>query len=205
MGRRDYKKRDVQLEPAKWSNEIIGGVLVLVSLVLLLSLVSYSPADLPRWGLLEPFADKSGKSGNNFIGWVGGVLGFSQILLFGAAAYLIPVACSWFGMVKLAFDGELWPRSVLGVVMLAVAADPWDTVISIDGTPAPVSVTLPLRPDPVLASAWIRIEALPLALAGETWSQVYWAVAVQATFEEMAIEPEPPSVGSARVVVPAFM
>ena len=122
MGRRDYKKRDVQLEPAKWSNEIIGGVLVLVSLVLLLSLVSYSPADLPRWGLLEPFADKSGKSGNNFIGWVGGVLGFSQILLFGAAAYLIPVACSWFGMVKLAFDGELWPRSVLGVVMLAVAA-----------------------------------------------------------------------------------
>jgi S-DNA-T family DNA segregation ATPase FtsK/SpoIIIE len=122
MGRRDNKKRDEQPEPAKWSNEIIGIILLLVGLVLLLSLISYSPADLPRWGLLEPFADKSGRDGGNFIGPVGGVLGFSQILLFGAAACLIPVACIWFGVVKMVFDGRLWPRCILGFAVLVVSA-----------------------------------------------------------------------------------
>ena len=121
MGRRDNKKRDEQAEPAKWSNEIIGIILAAVGVALLLSLISYSPADLPRWWLLEAYADKSGKSGENFIGPVGGVLGFAQILLFGAAACLVPVACLWFGLVKMVFDGRLWPRCILGFAVLLVA------------------------------------------------------------------------------------
>ena len=121
MGRRDNKKRDEQPEPAKWSNEIIGIILGLLGAVLLLSLISYSPADLPQWGLLEPFADKGGKPRANFIGSVGGVLGFSLILLFGAAACLIPVACLWFGVVKMMFNGRLWPRCVTGFALLVVA------------------------------------------------------------------------------------
>ena len=63
-----------------------------------LSLVKYSPADLPELarlpvigGFLEPIADKSGAPGENLIGPVGGILGFLQILLFGAASYLMPV------------------------------------------------------------------------------------------------------------------
>src|SRR5690606_21579149 len=104
---RDNKKRGEVPEPGKWSNEIAGIVLIAVGLVLLLSLVSYTPADLPRWGLLEAFADKSGAKGENLIGPVGGILGFLQILLVGAAAWLIPVAVIWFGVVKLAFDGRL--------------------------------------------------------------------------------------------------
>jgi S-DNA-T family DNA segregation ATPase FtsK/SpoIIIE len=121
MGRRDNKKRDEQPEPAKWSNEIIGIILGLLGAVLLLSLISYSPADLPQWGLLEPFADKAGKQRANFIGSVGGVLGFSLILLFGAAACLVPVACLWFGVVKMMFNGRLWPRCVTGFALLVVA------------------------------------------------------------------------------------
>ncbi|KAB2638071.1 MAG: DNA translocase FtsK, partial [Verrucomicrobia bacterium] len=119
---RDNKKRGMPPEPRKWSNEVIGITLVVCGLVLLLALVSYSPADLPRWGWLEAFAEKSGKHGANFIGPVGGVLGFVQILLFGAAACLIPVALIWFGVVKMAFDKHLWPRLILGVVVLLVAA-----------------------------------------------------------------------------------
>ena len=122
MGVKDNKKRDTQPEPRKWSNEIIGIMLVVCGLVFLLALISYSPADLPRWGLLEPFSDKSAKSGANFIGPVGGVFGFAQILLFGAAAYLIPVALIWFGVVKMVFDKRLWPRLILGVVVSLVAA-----------------------------------------------------------------------------------
>jgi S-DNA-T family DNA segregation ATPase FtsK/SpoIIIE len=124
MGRRDNKKRGEVPEPAKWSNEIQGIVFVSVGAVLLLSLVSYSPADLPRWGFLEAFAAKSGK-GENLIGPVGGILGFVQILLFGAAGCLIPIALIWFGVVKLALDGRLWPRLALGGAIVLVSGAVW--------------------------------------------------------------------------------
>lgn len=122
MGRRDNKKRDELPEPAKWSNDIIGIIWFASGIVLLLSLISYTPADLPRWGLLEPFADKSGAKGSNFIGPVGGVLGFIQFLLFGAAACLIPVACMWFGVIKTALNDSLWPRPILGAIALITSA-----------------------------------------------------------------------------------
>lgn len=123
MGRKDNKKkRDEPADPARWSNEIIGIGWLACGLVLLLSLVSYSPGDLPKWGVLEAFADKTGKAGDNFVGPVGGVLGFVQILLFGAAACLIPIALIWFGVVKMVFDGRLWPRCALGFAVLLVSA-----------------------------------------------------------------------------------
>jgi S-DNA-T family DNA segregation ATPase FtsK/SpoIIIE len=121
MGSRDNKKRGAPPEPGRWSNEIIGFLLIICGLVLLLALISYTPADLPRWGWLEPFADKAGKAGANFIGPVGGVLGFVQILLFGAAAWLIPVALIWFGVIKMAFDGRGWPRLCVGFAVLLVS------------------------------------------------------------------------------------
>ena len=111
MAGRDNKKRGEVDEPSRWTNEITGILWITGGLLLLLSLVKYSPADLPRWGLLEAFADKSGAAGENLIGPVGGVLGFLQILLFGAAGYLIPVGFIWFGVVKLVFDGRIWPRT----------------------------------------------------------------------------------------------
>ena len=125
MGMRNNKKRGEEPEPGKCSNEIIGIILMAVGLVLLLSLVSYSPADLPRWWLFEAFADKSGKVGANFIGPVGGVFGFVQILLFGAAACLIPVALIWFGVMKMVFDRHLWPRLLLGFAVLLVSGACW--------------------------------------------------------------------------------
>ncbi len=121
MAIKDNKKRGEPAEPKKWSNEIIGFALVAGGIVLLLSLISYSPADLPRWWMFELFADKSGKAGANLIGPVGGVLGFMQILLFGAAACLIPVALIGFGVMKMAFDSRLWPRWLVGVAVLLVS------------------------------------------------------------------------------------
>ena len=94
-------------------------------LLLLLSLVKYSPADLPRAGPLEAFASKNGTAGENLIGPVGGVLGFIQILLFGAASYLVPVGFIWFGVMKLAFNGPLWPRVTIGFVTLVLAGAAW--------------------------------------------------------------------------------
>ena len=125
MAGRDNKKRGELTESSRWSNEITGILWITGGLLLLLSLVKYSPADLPQWGILEAFADKSGGKGENLIGPVGGILGFLQILLFGAAGYLISVGFIWFGVMKLAFDGRLWPRTVLGFTALLLAGSVW--------------------------------------------------------------------------------
>lgn len=125
MAARDNRKRGESPEPPRWSNEIIGILWITGGLFLLLSLVKYSPADLPRLGFLEVFAEKSGAKGQNLVGPVGGVLGFLQILLFGAAAYLLPVAFIWFGVLKMAFNGSIWPRPAIGFALLVIAACSW--------------------------------------------------------------------------------
>lgn len=116
------KKRGEQPEPGKWSNEITGIVLISAGILLLLSLVSYSPSDLPNFGFLEAFADKGNDKGTNLIGPVGGILGFIQVVLFGAASYLLPVGLIWFGVAKVAFDARLWPRPLAGFLVLIFAA-----------------------------------------------------------------------------------
>jgi len=125
MASKDNKKRGEVEEPSRWSNEITGIIWIAVGLMLLLSLVKYSPADLPRLGIFEAFADKSGAAGENLIGPVGGILGFVQLVLFGVAGYLISVGLIWFGVVKLAFDGRIWPRAILGFVVLLLSGAAW--------------------------------------------------------------------------------
>ncbi len=125
MASKDNRKRGEVVEPSRWSNEITGIIWIAVGLLLLLSLVKYSPADLPRFWILEAFADKSGATGQNLIGPVGGILGFLQILLFGAVSCLIPVGFIWFGVLKLAFDRPIWPRAALGLTLLLLTGAAW--------------------------------------------------------------------------------
>lgn len=125
MAAKDNKKRGELSEPTRWSNEITGILWIVSGLLLLLSWVKYSPADLPRWGMLEAFAGKSGAAGENLMGPVGGVVGFVQILLFGAAGCLLSVGFIWFGIIKLAFDARIWPRAVLGFCILLLAGSTW--------------------------------------------------------------------------------
>ncbi len=125
MAAKDNKKRGELPEPNRWSNEIVGIIWITAGLLLFLSLVKYSPADLPRVGALTAFAGPIGASGDNLIGPVGGVLGFVQILLFGAAGYLIPAGFIWFGIIKLAFDARIWPRAVVGFTILLLAGAAW--------------------------------------------------------------------------------
>ena len=119
---RSGNKRKGEIEtPSRWSNEVTGVLWMAGGLLLLLSLVRYSPADLPRWSLFEAFSGKSGVDGQNLIGPVGGILAFIQIVLFGAAAFLVPVMLIWFGVIKLAFDGRIWPRCTIGFIILLLS------------------------------------------------------------------------------------
>jgi S-DNA-T family DNA segregation ATPase FtsK/SpoIIIE len=125
MATRDNKKRGEVAQPSRWTNEITGILWITVGVLLLLSLVKYSPADLPRWGWFKPFADLTDTAGENLIGPVGGMLGFLQILIFGAAGYLIPVGLVWFGVVKLAYNGRIWPQMAIGFGILLLAGAAW--------------------------------------------------------------------------------
>jgi DNA segregation ATPase FtsK/SpoIIIE, S-DNA-T family len=125
MAGRDNKKRGEVSESSRWSNEITGILWITGGLLLLLSLVKYSPADLPQWGIFKDFHAESKAAGENLIGPVGGILGFLQILLFGAASFLVSVGFIWFGVVKLAFNGRLWPLPVLGFTALLLAGSAW--------------------------------------------------------------------------------
>ncbi len=125
MANRVNKKRGHVEEPKKWSSEIAGVCWMAGGLVLLISLVSYSPSDLPQWGMFEPFANKGEVSGANWLGWVGGVLAFVQILLLGAAGWMLAIGFIWFGVMKLAFRGRLWPRIALGLCVVLVAGAVW--------------------------------------------------------------------------------
>ncbi len=121
MGNRVNRKRGQVEEPKKWSSEIAGLCWMAGGLILLLSQLSYSPADLPEWGLFEAFADKGDARGDNWLGPVGGILAFVQILLFGAAGWMLALGLIWFGLFKLAFRGNLWPRIVLGLTVVLLA------------------------------------------------------------------------------------
>ena len=103
MGTRVNKKRGQVEEPKKWSTEIAGVSWMAGGLMLLLSLLSYSPADLPDWRMFGLFADDSEARGDNWLGPVGGILAFTQILIFGAAGWMLSIGFIWFGGMKLAF------------------------------------------------------------------------------------------------------
>ena len=125
MANRVNRKRGHTDEPKKWSAEISGICWLAGGLILLLSQLSYSPADLPEWGMFEPVADKHGATGENWLGPVGGILGFVQILLFGAAGWMLALGFIWFGILKLAFRGALWPRIATGLIVVLIAGSVW--------------------------------------------------------------------------------
>ena len=118
----NIKRGDPPPEPDKRNSEIIGIVLLIAGLVALLSLVSYTPHDAPIAGILGISGHPSGVERQNLIGPVGALVGAAQMLMLGAAGYLIPVALLWFGLAKLLFNARLWGRTLIGFAVLILSA-----------------------------------------------------------------------------------
>ncbi|MFC7336364.1 DNA translocase FtsK [Haloferula chungangensis] len=123
MGKGDNRKRGQKDEPSKWSNEIIGIILIAVGLLLFLAVVSFTRSDLPVWKIGSTIADGTEATlpRQNFIGSIGALLGMVQFGLLGKAGFMVPIALIWFGVVKLVFDGRLWPRTIVGFLVLAIS------------------------------------------------------------------------------------
>ena len=117
------KLKTKQTERKPWPNEVVGILLCGGGVLLLLSLVSYSPHDLPNLPGLGGGESPEGGS-VNWMGLVGAFLGYLLLMVLGAAAYLLPLTMIWMGVAKLAFDARPSLRTWLGcgVFVLSGAA-----------------------------------------------------------------------------------
>ncbi len=104
----------------RWS----GFVMILLGLVLLLALVSYTPHDLPIMGLLQDYAigAEAQSPRSNILGAVGTWLGWMQVMINGAAAYLLPSVLIALGLAKCVKRTGLFPLRFFGMVLLIISA-----------------------------------------------------------------------------------
>ncbi|MDF1823469.1 MAG: DNA translocase FtsK [Verrucomicrobiales bacterium] len=102
-------------------HEVVAIVMMGVAVMLLLSLISYSPSDLPSW---VPFSSQSGQSDvvNNFIGPVGAVAAGYTYFFFGVVGYLIPAVMGWWAVQILTGARPVHPRNVIAALCLFVSA-----------------------------------------------------------------------------------
>ncbi len=108
----------------------MGIFLAGAGVLLLLSLLSYTPGDLPikfpftDWSLLGEFAlgMEASNPRQNWIGPVGTLLGFGQIQLFGVAAYLLPLGLIWMGVARLFLNASFSLRTWIGFVVCLMSA-----------------------------------------------------------------------------------
>src|SRR4051812_3150656 len=83
-------------------SEVIALVLLGAGTLLFLSLVSYSPADVPTWlrmGLSS--TARASRVSSNFIGPFGAIIAYLAYSTLGAAAYLLTAVLLGFGGAKL--------------------------------------------------------------------------------------------------------
>ena len=107
------KPKNTKRDRKPWPNEVLGILLCGGGMLLLLSLISYSPLDLPNLPGLRGGESPEGGS-VNWIGPVGAFLGYLLLMSFGAAAYLLPLTMIWMGVAKLAFDARPSLRTWIG-------------------------------------------------------------------------------------------
>ena len=113
----------------RWSREAMGVLLAGIGILLLLSLVSYTPGDLPikipftDWALLSGFALdlEANNPRENWIGPIGTLLGFIQIQIFGVAGFLLPLGMLWLGVGRLFMGAAYSLRTTIGFCVCLVS------------------------------------------------------------------------------------
>ena len=78
--------------------EVIGLTLLVVGVLLLLALISYSPGDVPSW-MRSARAEKSPHTTHNYVGSLGAIMAFLSYATLGAASYLLAASLIGYGAV----------------------------------------------------------------------------------------------------------
>ncbi len=79
-------------------HEVIGLTLLVLGVLLLLALISYSPGDVPAW-MRSARAEKSSHATHNYVGSLGAIMAFFSYSLLGAASFLLAAALIGYGAV----------------------------------------------------------------------------------------------------------
>lgn len=117
---RPPRARSTDEKESPW-NDVTGILLLMVAAMLLLALLSYDSRDMPAWSHLS-HSDLPSTTTQNFMGIVGAVLAGYSLFFVGLAAYLVPVAVTWFGVCKLHSKTRLTRIGWMGVAVLTVSA-----------------------------------------------------------------------------------
>ena len=86
-------RRESQNSPLQ---EVIGLTLLVVGVLLLLALVSYSPGDVPAWMRSARF-EKAAHTSHNYVGSLGAIMACLSYNLLGAASYLLAASLIAYG------------------------------------------------------------------------------------------------------------
>ena len=129
MVRSRNKSKRKGADESRWSSEGMGILFAGTGVLLLLSLISYTPGDLPikfpftDWTLLGDFAlgMEANHPRENWIGPVGSLIGFGQIQLFGVAAYLLPLGLIWLGVARLFLEASFSIRTWIGFAICLIS------------------------------------------------------------------------------------
>ncbi len=79
--------------------EVIGLTLLVVGVLLLLALISYSPSDVPAW-MRSARGEKSAHATHNYVGSLGAIMAFLSYAMLGAASYLLAASLIGYGAVS---------------------------------------------------------------------------------------------------------
>ena len=101
-------------------NDVIALGLIVFAIIHFLSLVTYTPGDLPADVSFSSQATPNSPE-HNVIGPLGAFLAGYSIFIFGAAAYLIPTGLFWFGGVKLLSRRPVPFREIIALTILVLA------------------------------------------------------------------------------------
>ncbi len=117
------RKKNEKKEHSRWSNEVLGIVLIGGGLLLLLALISFSPQDLTRLPFLGDAVEtvENDPGSVNWVGPVGVFLGYCLLWLFGAAAYLVSLTMIWMGVAKVLFKARPSWRTWTGCGVFVVS------------------------------------------------------------------------------------
>lgn len=81
-----------------WFNAVVGIALIGVGVILTLSLITYTPDDLPILGIGYVADNEPNSPSENLIGVAGALFSYFILFVFGAAGYLLPIGMMWLGV-----------------------------------------------------------------------------------------------------------
>jgi S-DNA-T family DNA segregation ATPase FtsK/SpoIIIE len=109
-----------QVEESHLKGDLIGGTMLLVSVLYFLALFSYDAHDLPAWVPGCP-TDKVNSDPANFIGTTGAIAAFYSFMVMGMATYALPFSLTWFGVCKIASHTHISNRHWMGVLLVLLS------------------------------------------------------------------------------------